>query len=328
MGLTNPLKCDKFKKMRKTLFIATALFFCLNASAFAYWIWTPQTGRWMNPKYSVKGSPAEQLELAKGLFAAGDYKKAEQEFLKLIHYYRKSKEAAEAQYYIAGCMENTKRPFQAFLAYQKVIDKYPFSERQGEIVERQYQIGEKLLNSSKSTFWDAVTGKEYNVIEVFKKVVENAPYGKYAAVSQYKIGLFLKNSGMYPEGRTEFEKVINDYPQSEWVKAAKYQIALCDVKIAPKPAYDQSTTKDAVKEFQEFVKTYPDADLSATAQKHIQDLRAKEAENNFKIAQFYEKQKAFASAKIYYSMVVDDYKETVWAARAMERISILDKKGK
>lgn len=183
--------------MKKTLFIAILLFLSLGTTAFAYWIWTPQTGRWINPKYSVKGSPAEQLEFAKGLFEAKEYKKSEQEFIKLIHYYRKSKEAAEAQYYIARCMEDTNRPYQAFLAYQRVIDKYPFSELQGEIVERQYQIGAKLLDSAKNTFWDAVTGTEYNVVEVFKKVVENAPYGKYAAVSEYKIGLFLKILDVY-----------------------------------------------------------------------------------------------------------------------------------
>ena len=85
--------------MKKTLFVATTLFFSLSTTAFAYWIWTPQTGRWINPKYSVKGSPAEQLTFARGLFDAKEYKKAEQEFIKLIHYYRRSKEAAEAQYY-------------------------------------------------------------------------------------------------------------------------------------------------------------------------------------------------------------------------------------
>lgn len=133
---------------------------------------------------------------------------------------------------------------------------------------------------------------------------------------------------MFTEARVEFEKVVNEYPQSEWVKAAKYQIALCDAKAAPKPAYDQSTTKDAVAEFEDFVKTYPDADLSNKAKQHIQLLREKDAENNFKIAQFYEKQKAYPSAKIYYNLVLDDYKDTSWAIKAMEHLRILEKKGK
>jgi outer membrane assembly lipoprotein YfiO len=225
-------------------------------------------------------------------------------------------------------MEETKRPFQAFLAYQKVVDKYPFSDLQADIVERQYKIGERFLESSKSTFWDVVSGKEYNAVEIFRKVVTNAPYGKYAAVSQYKMGLFLKDSGMYAEARTEFQKLLDEYPQSEWVKAAKYQIALCDAKSAPKPAYDQSTTKDAVKEFEDFVKAYPDADLSVKAKKHISSLKEKEAENNFKIAAFYEKQKAYTAARVYYNVIVDEYPGTSWSVKAMERLRILEKKVK
>jgi len=133
---------------------------------------------------------------------------------------------------------------------------------------------------------------------------------------------------MYTEARVEFEKVVNEYPQSEWVKAAKYQIALCDAKAAPKPAYDQSTTGNAVQEFEDFVKTYPEAELSDKAQKHIADLKEKEAENNFNIAHFYEKQKAFSAAKIYYGMIVNNYARTSWAIKSMERLRILDRKGK
>ena len=315
--------------MKKIISLLILLsFLILAGDCYAYWIWTPQTGRWINPKYSVKDSPAEQLEFAKGFFEAKQYKKAEQEFTKLIHYYQRSAEAAEAQYYIGRIMEDTNRSYQAFLAYQRVIDKYPFSERQAEIVERQYKIGEKIMDSARNTFWDAVSGKEYNVVEIFKKVIENAPFGKYAAVSRYKIGLYLKDAGMYTEARGEFEKVIDEYPQSEWVKAARYQIAFCDAKAAPKPAYDQSTTKDAIAEFKDFVKSYPDAELSSVAQEHIKDLRDMEAENNFKIAQFYEKQKAFKAAKVYYNTVVEKYQDTGWAVKAIEKLRILEKRGK
>ena len=133
---------------------------------------------------------------------------------------------------------------------------------------------------------------------------------------------------MYAEARTEFQKLLDEYPQSEWVKAAKYQIALCDAKAAPKPAYDQSTTKDAVKEFEDFVKAYPDADLSAKAKKHISSLKEKEAENNFKIAAFYEKQKSYTAARVYYNIIVDEYPGTSWSIKAMERLRILEKKVK
>jgi outer membrane protein assembly factor BamD len=164
------------------------------------------------------------------------------------------------------------------------------------------------------------------VVEVFRAVVNNAPYGQYAPIAQYKIGLFYKSVNMLPEAREEFEKVVNEYPQSEWVKAAKYQIALTEAQNSLKPGYDQSSTKSAVKEFEEFLKSYPDAELSEDAQKQILDLRNKEAENYFSIAKFYEKLKKFEAAKIYYRRIISSYPNSSWASLASEKLEALEKK--
>ncbi len=311
----------------KRILIAVSLFFFLWAGvASAYWIWTPQTGRWLNPKYAVKANPKEQLEYAVGLMDGKNYEKARAEFEKLIRHFGRSKEAAEAQFFVGACFEKLNKPYEAFKAYDKVIKKYPFSERTAEIVEKEYLIADKLFKTQRSKLLETVAGRDYNVIEILRAVVNNAPYGKYAPIAQYKIGLFYKSVGMFPEAREEFEKVINEYPQSEWVKAAKYQIALTDTQSSLKPAYDQSSTKSAVKEFQEFVKTYPDAELSADAQKQLQELKDKEAESEFNTAKFYEKQKKFEAAKIYYKHVISDYPDSKWAALSMEKLEAPEKK--
>lgn len=311
----------------KRLIIALSFFFFLwQSSAFAYWIWTPQTGKWVNPKTAVKANPQDQLDFAKSLLENKQYEKAKSEFEKLIRKFPRAKEAAEAQFFIGVCLENLNKPYDAFKAYDKVIKKYPFSERADEIVEREYEIGEKLFKIQRSKFVEAVAGRDYNVVEILRAVINNAPYGKYAPIAQYKIGLFYKSVGMFPEAREEFEKVINDYPQSEWVKAAKYQIALVDTQSSLKPTYDQTNTAQAVKGFEEFVRTYPDAELSSEAQKQMQELRNKEAESEFNIAKFYEKQRKIDSAKIYYKHIISEYPESPSANLAMERLKSLETK--
>ena len=171
-------------------------------------------------------------------------------------------------------------------------------------------------------------GADYDVIEVFRTVIKNAPYGELASVAQYKIGLYLMEKQMYPEARDEFEKVINDYPDSEWVKPAQYQIAVSDSKRSSGAAYDQKITQAAVEQFEEFVEVYPEAQLSENAKSEIQKLRDKEAENNYTIAQFYEKQKLYNSAKIYYQIVVDEYPKSRWSTKSLNKIQDLSKKMK
>ncbi len=303
-------------------------FLCFSSNAFAFWIWTPETNRWTNPKYDVKDTPEEQLKFAKTFYAAKDYKKAAAELEKLIRSYPKAREAAEAQYFIGLSLEDQSRLYEAFKAYQKLVEKYPFSERFTDVIEKQYQTGERLLKGEgrKGKFVTTVIGGEYDIIDIFRTVIKNAPYGKYAAPSQYQIGLYLTEKGLYQEARDEFEKVINDYPDSEWVKAAKYQIALADAKRSTSAEYDQKVTKAAVDEFQEFVKVYPDAELSAQAQEQVRLLREKEAENNFLVARFYEKQKSYDSARIYYQAVIDHYEGSPWVAKASGQLAAMDAK--
>ncbi|VAW16614.1 hypothetical protein MNBD_BACTEROID05-762, partial [hydrothermal vent metagenome] len=230
------------KNLRPLLIILSIIGTVFYAqTAFSFWVWTPETNKWVNPKYSVKETPAEQLQLGIDLFESKEYKESIKEFKKLLKHYPRAREAPEAQFYIGKCFENQEEPFKAFKQYQKVVEKYPFSELAGEIVQRQYDLGIKLLDgqTQRSSILTTLAGNNYDVIEIFKAVIKNAPYGDLAAPSQYKIGLYLLEHNLFQEARDEFEKVLNDYPNSEWIKAAKYQIAITDSKRSTTAQYDQ-----------------------------------------------------------------------------------------
>ena len=315
------------KKLPIIIFLLIFLFLFNNNSS-AFWIWTPESNKWTNPQYAVKETPKEQLVFAMMAYEEGEYKEAIKEFKKLIKHYPRSRQAPEAQFFISRCYEKQGKLFVAFEGYQEVINKYPFSERAPEIIEIQYKIGLELLEGggSKGIFVDTLAGNDYNPIDVLRKVIKNDPYGKNAPSAQYKIALYLLEKRLYQESRDEFETVMNDYPESEWAQAAQYQIAIADATRSSGAQYDQETTQAAVEELKEFTETYPDAEFSEDAKQRILELRDKEAENSFVIAQFYEKQKKYASAKIYYQSIVDEYQDTKWAIRALNSLQNLSGK--
>ena len=84
------------------LLLAALLSAAVAPSAFAAWIWSPQTG-WIGPTGAVKDSPEEQLAFAESFFERKDYDRAYKEFRKLLKAYKESREAAEAQYYLGRC---------------------------------------------------------------------------------------------------------------------------------------------------------------------------------------------------------------------------------
>lgn len=308
--------------MKKIILLTLLFLTVLAPKSFAFWMWSPDTHKWVNPKYSVKDTPQKQLQYALGFYKEGDNDKALKELEKLVKNYPKAREAADAQFYIGEIQEKKDNLMQAFKDYQMTLDKYPFTQRAADVVDRQFGIAEKMLEGN----YGGLFKSGHDVIDVLRAVIKNAPYGKHAAEAQYKIALYLQGKGLLQEARDEFEKTVNDYPDTKWSKAANYQIAVSDAKRSSGPQYNQEVTKSAIDGFKDFVKKYPDAELSQKAQNQIDGLREKEAENKFVVAEFYEKQKKFDAAKLYYNDIVDKYPSTTWAKKSLERIRALSGK--
>lgn len=296
-----------------------------GAPAHAFWIWTPESGKWVNPKYSVKQTPAEQLAYANEFFELRKYEEAMREYKKLLKHYAKAREAAQAQFGLGRVWEEMKKYWRAVEEYQKVVDRYPFSDLGPKVVERQYVIANLFIEGKARDheFAQSLLGTDYKIPDVFVKVIKNDPYGPYAPASQYKIGLFYLEKLDYQQARDAFEKTVNDYPDSKWAESARYQIAVADAKRSVGAQYDQRTTTIAVQGFEDYVKANPDSQLSASARAEISRLRLKEAENSFVVGEYYWKTKKYKAARIYWQTVVDQYGDTPWGAKAQEKLQTM-----
>lgn len=313
-------------KKLSIFFILTLISF----NAYSFWIWSPKTQKWKNPKYSPLATPFLQFKEAEDLFNEKNYKEAYHEFKKLLIHYPDSQEAADAQYYVGRCLEELGQPYQAFLAYEKVVSSYPNSQRINEVVEREYNIGEYFLNREPKK-WLGVSVYDFvdhPSIEIFKKIVDDVPYSPYAARAQYKMGILLLKLGRYDEARDAFQKVGDNYPDSEWASPAKYQLAIATSKASGGADYDSTAVNEAARKLEEFVKNHPDAEISPQATAQLKELRNREAKKNFDIAKFYEIQKQYKAAKTYYDIVIDRYPDSNYAVKAQEALGKLKDKAK
>ena len=315
--------------MKKLISILFLIIFVFTCNAQAFWIWSPRTGKWTNPKSPPKENPKEELNFGLDLMKSKNYEKAINAFRTLIRYFPKAFEAAEAQFYIGKCYEALLKDFEAYKAYQLVLDKYPFNKRSEEILQIQYDIAERFISGVNKTKVLGMTFQlEDPAIEILQKIIENAPYSKLAPKAQYRLGVYLKAKSQFYEARAELEKVIEKYPDSEWAEPARFQLAETVASISPKPSYDQNLTQEAREKFEEFAKTHPEATLSQAANIQVEALKNKEAESNFIIAKFYEKQNNFASAKIYYQYILDNFPESSFAPQAVAQLKVVEEKEK
>ncbi|MBN1526194.1 MAG: tetratricopeptide repeat protein [Candidatus Omnitrophica bacterium] len=308
-------------------FIIAGLVF--SAAASAYWVWTPETKKFINPKYAVKDTPKEQFDWAMSLYEAKDYKRAAVEFEKLVKHYEYSEYASKAQYYAGLSYESMGKYYAAFQNYQKTVENFPHVENIDEIIEREYHIANRYMakSSPKLLGTDILTSAD-RAVEVYKKVVENAPFGKYADLAQYNMGMALKREERYDEAIDAFQKVSEDFPASRLAEKARYEAAQCAFKASLKPAYDAAPTAKAIRTFEEFASANRDSELSKEAEKTVHRLKDRGAEKSFMTAQFYEKLKKYKGAMIYYQDIVDRFPDSSFAMTAQAKIDVLRGKTK
>lgn len=315
--------------MNKLRPLAALTLLCLFVSqAQAVWIWTPQTRRWVNPKYAAKDTPKAQMDWAFGFFESRDYARAAKEFVRLVRAYPRSELAPEAQYLAGVSFEMLGRLGAAFTAYKQVVEIYPFSGRFKDSVEREFLIAEQFFSGKKLELVGPIKMPALDkAIEVYQHVVNHAPYGEYADQAQMRLGECYVRQGQYEEANRAFQRVADEYPDSPLLEKAKFQVAFCARMLSLKPSYDQSATDEAIGWYEKFIVSHPTSNLLPDAQESLKHLRTIKAEGLAKIARFYEVQGKPAAAAVYYRDIVDQYPETAPAAQALARLKEFEVKG-
>lgn len=314
-------------KLLSVVSICALALILLQGVSYAYWVWTPDSKKFVNPKYAPKDSPKEQYDWAMSFYEAKDFPRAAAEFEKLTKHYEYSEYASKAQYYAGMSYENMGKYYIAFQAFQKGIENFPHSENIDEIIARQFNIGNLYLtkDATKVMGTDIMSSADRSV-EIFQKVIDNAPYGNLADQAQFKLGEAYKKIESYEEAMQAFQKVVDNYPDSGLVERARYEMAYCAYMASLKPAYASEPTDRAIKAFEEFADANKDELLTKEAEKTIQRLKDKSAEKSFSTAEFYEKQKKYTAAVVYYRDVIERYPDSSFASLAKIKIENLEKR--
>lgn len=300
--------------------LTLSVVFCAGEAA-ASWVWSPDLGKWMNPKKASKDTPEDQFNWAMTFYESKDWDRALEEFDKLPAFYPNSRLSAEAVYYRGLCFEEKEDYAKAADAYQRLIDSYPYSDRIKDAVRREFDIAAKFASGDKMKVLGVpvLDGKQ-KALELYQHIVKNAPFGSYGPEAQFNIGEVHRSMGDYEEARKAYQAVIDEYPNSELVTKAKYQIAYSAMLASRHLQYNDQLTEKAIQEFEGFKQSFPQDAQAVEADESIKLLRAKKAQETLSVAEFYEKRNRIPSAKVYYQEVIDRFPETPAAAEAQKRI--------
>jgi outer membrane protein assembly factor BamD len=323
--------------LRLCSFLALALALgLLAAPARADLVWTPQTG------WRIEGGIASGLTGAEGRNALDlmnkarvaeedkNFGSAAKAYEKVGKRYANSVYAPEAYYRAARLHLAAKQYTKAFEDFQVVVGRYPNTKRFNEIIGEQYRIASAMLDGARGrVIWGLFPGftAREKAIDYFELVLANAPYSDYAPLALMNIARGHQALHNEPEAIDALDRMINTYQQSLLTPDAYLKLAQAHASLVDGAYYDQTSTRDAVTYFEDFMILFPNDPSVGAAEKGLQDMKTVLADSKMKMGDFYFYHRDnYVAAKVLYNEAITVYPDSDIARRAKLRLADVEAK--
>ncbi|HEY6152824.1 MAG TPA: outer membrane protein assembly factor BamD [Candidatus Udaeobacter sp.] len=311
--------------IRAFLLLAVTLFL-LPEAATASIIFRPgKKAEYVAPgEEPMSGNAAELYQIGQTAEKEGNPKRAIRAYKTLVKHHPKDALASTAVYRAAQLLEQTHQYTPAADSYLHLVEKYPSSAHFEDAVEGQFRVGEIYLNGKKLKILGIPVASALDrAVTIFANIVRTAPYGTYTARAQFNIGMARQKQGANDAAIQAYQAVVDKFPNEPIAVDAQYQIGYIWFTAAQLGTNDASAANNAKTAFQDFLFHYPKSEKAAQARKNLDILEHKQTSNSFKVAKFYDKQKYYRAAVIYYNEVIRQQPGSEESNQAKKRIDQL-----
>jgi outer membrane protein assembly factor BamD len=332
-GLVNLTELVRFTTLRNAM-KSTFRIFCLLALIGLAWPEPARAAVVFGPgknrkalapgEEQMSGSAQQLFSKAQEAEKNGRIGAAIKAYRAIVKHHPKDTLAPGATYRLAQLLEQTKNYLRAAEAYAVLVEKYPKTERFDESIEALFRIGEMYMNGRKVkvlgiTFKNSME----SAIQIFTEIVRVAPYGKYTARANFDIGRAREKQGSNELAIKAYQDVVEKFPDDPLAADAQYQIGYIWTKASRSGTYDPNAASKAKTGYEDFLFRHPHSEKSAQARENLKQLEHKQTSTSFEIAKYYDKQKAYRAAAIYYNEVIRQQPSSPEGERAKKRVAEL-----
>lgn len=254
----------------------------------------------------------------------GDIKRAIKAYNILVRRHPRDTLAPGALYRMGQLQEQTHQYLKAAQSYAVLTEKFPKSERFEESIEALFRIGEMYLAGKKiKLFGIPFKASMDEAANIFSAIIRSAPYGKMTARATFDLGRAREKQGANEAALTAYQSVVEKFPNDPLAVDAQYQIGYIWAATMKAGTYDPNAAAKAKVGFQDFLYRYPNSEKSAQAKENMKMLDSKQTSTAFEIARYYDKQKHYRAAAIYYNDVIRQQPGSREGDKAKKRISEL-----
>jgi outer membrane protein assembly factor BamD len=309
--------------MRLRLFIIVIGGLCLAGSGQASIIFRPgEKVKYVAPgEEEISGNAQQLFDKAQDAEKQGNFGRAIKAYTQLLRKHPKDTLAPTAAYREAQLLEFERDYMKSANTYRWLVERYPSSPHFDEAIEGQFRIGEMYLSGKKIKLLGIPIATSMDrAVEIFAAIVRTAPFGRYTARAQFDIGLARQKQSANDAAIQAYQAVIDKFPNDPIAADAQYQIGYIWYEAARLGTNDQAATQNARTGFEDFLFRYPKSEKAQQARENLQHLQQKSTVDALKVAKFYDKEKAYRAAVIYYTEVIREHPGSTASAEAQKRI--------
>jgi outer membrane protein assembly factor BamD len=272
----------------------------------------------------MSGSARELFSKAQEAEKNGNIRQAIKAYRTLVRRHPKDTLAPGSLYRMAQLQEQSRQYLKAAQSYNVLAEKFPKSERFDESIEALFRIGEMYLAGRKvKLFGIPFKASMDEAANIFTAIIRTAPYGKYTARATFDLGRAREKQGANEAAILAYQSVVEKFPNDPLAANAQYQIGYIWSATLRSGTYDPNAAAKAKTGFEDFLYRHPSSEKSAQARENLKMLEHKQTSTAFEIARYYDKQKYYRAAAIYYNDVIRQQPGSPEGDRAKKRISEL-----
>jgi outer membrane protein assembly factor BamD len=165
-------------------------------------------------------------------------------------------------------------------------------------------------------------------VEAFQKLKDRYPYSKLAIQAELKMADALFKKKEFEEALEAYIEFERLHPKNKSIPYVIYQQGMCKFLRMSTIDRDQTSAKNALKEFKRLRKKFPEDPFSLLAQRNIRKCYSTLAEYEFYVGYFYFKSGYYMAALKRFEYLITHYpdlgqhgKALIYIARCREKLA-------
>ena len=161
-----------------------------------------------------------------------------------------------------------------------------------------------------------------DAIDVFQSIIDNYPYSEFAVKAELRIADAYFEDGRYDEALSYYRDFSDLHPQHPKVPFTLLRSALCHYNQVQSVERDQTSTREALLELEQLIRSHPFAEEAGEGEVLLRELRTRLSRNEMRIGDFYLGRQEYQSAAERFRGLLNTYPGLGQDAEALFKLGV------